>query len=112
MTDKTYPYDPDLPYVVEMDGVMVARTHMPQHANWIASGYIKQPRIIDTTPKPRVPDDAEFITWTGGGRRYAAFRNVLDTWNYAPAKSALLEDLPGVTPETVFTVLDERKSDD
>lgn len=112
MSDKTYPYDPDLPYVVTHGTLSVARFFNPEHAREFRESrrFKNDYRVVDTTPKPRVPEDATFITWTVGGLRYTAFRNILDSWNYAPAKSALLEDLPGVTPETIFTVLEERKS--
>lgn len=63
----------------------------------------------DTTPKPRVPEDAKFITWTRNGFRNYAERIDADIWASDLKNGRLLEDLPGVTPETVFTVLDERK---
>lgn len=109
MTD--YEYDENLPYVVETGGGnVVARFHDLEEAGRYA---VPPRRIVDTTPKPRVPDDAEFITWldTGHSRWFAertAFGWKADNGTIADS----LEDLPGVTPDTVFTVLDERKNDD
>ena len=112
---NNYEYDPDLPYVLEVSGFMLARTKQPQHARYLASAYVKSAKVIDTTPKPRVPDDAEHVVWIYAGtpnyRMYAEKSNGL--WLYEDAlDGSSLEDLPGVTADTVFTVLEERKSDD
>ena len=114
VADKQHAYDPDLPYVVEgpVGSEYLARFSYEGDASLFldALPYPTRYRVIDTTPKPRVPEDARFITWEGNGFRYTAFRNLVDRWNYAPDKAVYLEDLPGVTPDTVFTVLQERKS--
>lgn len=108
MTD--YEYDPKLPYVVEtIDGGLLARFSIRAVAAEIAKEYWGS--VIDTTPKPRVPEDAQFITWVhrNGERWYA------ESGKYGWVADSVLYDsnpdaLPGVTPDTVFTVLDERKS--
>lgn len=110
MSDKTYDYIPDLPYVVEVGGVMIARTRGSNYANWLASGYINPPKIIDTTPAPRVPNDARIVTWLSGGYRRYAERVNGNIWMDDETHERRLEDLPGVTPDTTFTVLEERKS--
>ena len=30
--------------------------------------------VVDTTPKPKIPEDAEFIVWKTGGETYMAYR--------------------------------------
>ena len=113
MTD--YEYDENLPYVVEQDGRVIARFEDFVRAEWAADFF--ETKVIDTTPKPRVPADAKFITWKVGDCRvrvgsrtgHHALRPWVDVGN---GTGHALEDLPGVTPDTVFTVLDERKNDD
>ena len=113
MTD--YEYDENLPYVVvgAVTGRLSARFRSGVDAEVYARGhaYLK---LIDTTPAPRVPDDAKYIVWFGS----SAERHVAWYWGGESRKwldmrsrcAFALEDLPGVTPDTVFTVLDERKS--
>lgn len=110
-----YEYDPDLPYVVVgvVTGMLSARFRSGVDAEEYALGH-DYLEVIDTTPKPRVPDDAEWIFWWSptGRRRFARYwggvsRKWMDIWTQ---RASALEDLPGVTPDTVFTVLDERKS--
>lgn len=62
MTDLTY--DPELPYAVVTTGQNglnsrfryrnEAETHVGS-ATWL--------ELIDTTPKPKIPEDAEYIIW-------------------------------------------------
>lgn len=113
MTD--YEYDPQLPYVVTIDGVIQARFRSYSRAGEHAAdlGHFRA-RVIDTTPKPRVPDDANYIVWwdVNACPRFAC--RVMpgsQHWRLDDQyDSVTFESLPGVTPETEFTVLDERKS--
>lgn len=107
MTD--YKYDENLPYVVtDAEGEVLARFRYRD----VAEYCMGESFVIDTTPKPRVPEDAKFITWlVNGSARWFAERSNGD-WIVDGATYDLLEDLPGVTPDTVFTVLDERKKHD
>ena len=111
MTD--YEYDENLPYVVAgaVTGMLSARFRSGVDAEHFASQRFRY-RVIDTTPKPRVPEDAKYITWLINGRaRWFAERRI-GGWAVEGAMYGPLEDLPGVTPDTVFTVLDVRKNDD
>ncbi|MGO2188220.1 MAG: hypothetical protein ACTH4Y_08240 [Microbacterium gubbeenense] len=107
-----YEYDPKLPYVVEdaLRGGLIARFASPRYADDYA-GERASARVIDTTPKPRVPEDAKYIAWLDPyENRYFAYR-ADDGWDDGVGSLYdSLEDLPGVTPDTVFTVLEERKS--
>ena len=107
-----YEYDENLPYVVESvvqdeEGLIArfARRGDADHA-------VKQAfnaRVIDTTPKPRVPGDVRFITYIDSkADRHYAERVGGEWWLDWRGNRGLLEGLPGVTPETVFTVLDVR----
>ncbi len=109
MTD--YKHDENLPYVVVgVDGRVLARFRYQD----VAEDCMGESFVIDTTPKPRVPEDAKFITWFDSNDE----RHVARFWGGESRKWAeigsfialRLEDLPGVTPDTVFTVLDERSN--
>lgn len=112
MTD--YEYDPDLPYVVEgvRDGDMYARFRDKGFAEEYVEDFAGL-RFIDTTPKPRVPKDAEWITWLDStGKRRTAWYWGGESRKWMDMRTQIafaLEDLPDVTPDTVFTVLDERE---
>lgn len=60
-------YDPELPFVVRVrfSEELLGRFSDLQDAEQIAAsvygGYDTE--VIDTTPKPKIPDDAEFIIW-------------------------------------------------
>lgn len=115
MTD--YEYDKDLPYVVVTVGnEMAARFRLRDDAEHYTGAADDFLRVIDTTPKPRVPDDARYITWLAlGVERHVARYWGGESRKWAEIGSLIarpLEDLPGVTPDTVFTVLEERKNDD
>lgn len=94
-------YDPEFPYVVFNDSseVPVARFISDVLAADFALNN-QYRRVIDTTPKPKIPEDAEFIHyldsggedqfghrgidpegneiwWTGGGH-YSATKNLLE----------------------------------
>ena len=110
-SDSTpYEYDPDLPYVVAYpDGTVACRTDTLVHAE-VFRDRIAARHVIDTTPKPRVPEDAEWILWVTPGDRYRVAQRNVGWWATRPSGvSVPLEDLPDVTADTVFTVLDERK---
>lgn len=110
MTD--YEYDENLPYVVESvvrdeDGLIArfARRSDAEHA--VIQAF--NARVIDTTPRPRVPGDARYITYIDSeADRHYAERIGGDWWLDWRGNMCLLEGLPGVTTETVFTVLDVR----
>lgn len=111
MTDTQYDYDSDLPYVATHTGVVIGRFSDEYWAEAFIESrrYGSDYKIIDTTPAPRVPEDASYVTWWEGSLKHVAFRT-LDGWRLYARNACPLEDLPGVTPETVFTVLEERKS--
>lgn len=107
MTD--YEYDEKFPYVVATAlGTTLGRFPHRDLAECFAQPF--NARVIDTTPKPRVPEDAEFITYVDKkAERHYAERIDADLWGSDLMNKRLLEELPGVTDETVFTVLDVRK---
>ncbi len=60
-----YAYDPEFPYIVESrkTGRYVARFADPMKAMHYASDN-EGLWVIDTTPRPKIPEDARFIYWT------------------------------------------------
>ncbi|MFP3422855.1 hypothetical protein R0K19_26155, partial [Bacillus sp. SIMBA_161] len=65
--------------------------------------------FIDTTPAPRVDTDAQIIMWEAVDGPYRVARRNKDRWQLrSNGVSVPLEDLPGATPDTVFTVLEEK----
>ena len=109
-----YEYDPDLPYVVAYpDGTVACRTDTLVHAE-VFRDRIAARHVIDTTPKPRVPDDAKFITYQGRtGLRFYARRALNGLWidHDDDLAGEDVQSLPCVTPDTVFTVLDAREEE-
>lgn len=105
-----YEYNEDFPFVAVNDfGFAVARFAHKQHIK----AYLPNCVVVDTTPKPRVPEDARWVTWYEPGNMFPHYarRTLNKAWIHDEGTEFdRLEDLPGVTPDTVFTVLDERKS--
>ena len=101
-----YEYNEDFPFVAVNDfGFAVARFAHKQHIK----AYLPNCVVVDTTPKPRVPEDAKYITWLDPVARWYAERTAFGWKADSGTIADSLEDLPGVDPDTVFTVLDERK---
>lgn len=69
-----YAYDPELPFVVEIQGnVLCARFKYEVAAvDYILNGG--QGTVIDTTPKPKIPADAEFVFVEDGDQSVFAKR--------------------------------------
>lgn len=63
-------YDPELPFVVliredQGDDVILARCSTWDYANQLVKAGTLFREIVDTTPKPKIPEGAEFVTWRG-----------------------------------------------
>ena len=108
-------YDPELPFVVAIenyseDYVILGRCSTRQYAeDLVRNGTILR-KIIDTTPKPKIPEDAEFIyyiSWSNSGayaRRVGhAANNVWETSN--PISHVDEEDLLKTIGDAEVTVL-------
>lgn len=55
-------YDPELPYVVlDFGGHVIVRFADKHIAEFFAKNHVNYKTVIDTTPKPKIPEDAEFI---------------------------------------------------
>lgn len=115
MADMTHPYDQDFPFVVKGNGIVVAKCPDSHTAEMVA-GHLHRSEVIDTTPEPRVPDDALWIAYSGYGT------SNVETWELTVAarqgdlwfppgeeQAVPLEELPDVTPETVFIVLAKKE---
>lgn len=70
-------YDPELPFVVrikfseELLGRFSDLQDADQSADTVYGGYDTE--VIDTTPKPNIPEDAEFLTWIGRKDYYSRY---------------------------------------
>lgn len=75
-------YDPELPYTVVSLGEVRARARYEDEAELFASLYLEG-YVIDTTPKPKIPKDAQHITW---GKSKVAYSRYYDGlwygWNH------------------------------
>ena len=62
-------YDPDFPYIVRMiDGEVVSKhTTAGGAKSYLVSTLQGYGEVIDTTPKPKIPEDAEFIYYLDSG---------------------------------------------
>lgn len=55
-------YDPEFPYVyVTSDNTPEARFRVKSDADTFSDNYAGYGAVIDTTPTPKIPEDAEFI---------------------------------------------------
>ena len=93
MTD--YPYDPDLPFAVVAvgSGLVHARFRFREGAESYAGTAWAD--VIDTTPKPRIPEDAEFIYWQteSGTGYYARWDEAESEWQLHTGARYTLNDL-------------------
>ena len=106
MTDELK-YDPELPYAFVGNGKVFARfadlNTAKAHRLYVTVG-----EVIDTTPKPKIPEGAEFICWSdGSGRSVAIWENFNPTkpWDFNGvyySEEKLLEDEIGDAEVTVL----------
>lgn len=110
MTD--YPYDPDLPFaVVSTNSEKVyARFRFRGSAENYVEGSTRE-RVIDTTPRPRIPDDAEFIYWQteGGTPYYARWVGAQMVWTLDTGEQYITDGLLNRIGNAEIIVLDRRK---
>ena len=109
-----YEYDENLPYVVESvvrdEERLIARFAQRVDAEHAVIQAFNA-RVIDTTPKPRIPDDARYITWTHSeeGLICAAARGV-DGWHYDGDYNFTSDELiANYIGDEAITVLDVRR---
>lgn len=60
-------YDPEFPFVVFIGHVPKARFLQESDASDFSLEFTIAGRVVDTTPKPKIPEDAEFIYYTKSG---------------------------------------------
>ena len=90
MNDKKYEYDPNLPYVVEHLGQMVARFSELVTASRFVEG--QRPgayKVVDTRPR-KIPENAQFLVWATDPTGYweTAVRASEKTWWHRGEKYA------------------------
>jgi len=91
-------YDPELPFAIEMQpGLVWARFLTESDAH----DYVEREggTFVDTTPKPKIPDDARFLHWFADAGNYVAIWenfNPLKPWGLESAyysEEELLEEI-------------------
>lgn len=90
MTDLTY--DPELPFVVlirEDHGqlAILARFKEFSYADQFVKAGTRLREIVDTTPKPKIPEDAQHITWGQGRVAYSRYEGQWVGWTHGYAIS-------------------------
>lgn len=86
------------PYVVILEGQEAARFPNGEAGKADAEHYseITEGCVVDTTPAPRIPDDAKFIHWLDeGGAPYYARRDDNRLWETDLGSFITQEDLLG-----------------
>lgn len=63
-------HDPELPFAYVLDRGVFARFRAIEDALSFAS-LVGDGEVIDTTPKPKIPEDAQHITWGKGATAYS-----------------------------------------
>ncbi len=71
-------YYKEVPYVVMWGDFIAARFSVLDNAERYAEQSVG--RVIDTTPKPKIPEDAEFVYWVQGNTDYYARKNENGMW--------------------------------
>lgn len=86
-----FTYDPELPFAfVGSNGSVYARFSQRE----LAMRYgreVQAGAVIDTTPKPKIPSDAEFIMWWAPETQRFAWRVPLG-WKYWEVSASLFGD--------------------
>lgn len=124
-TAEEIPYDEDLPFAVWRikgdpinsafpAGVVEVRFRMAFEAKAYVDeygpGWVE---MVDTTPKPRIPEDTEFIAWRrGGGTNVAVLENFnpnkpWDWWGQYFSEEELLTEIG----DSEIIVLDRREEE-
>lgn len=108
-----YPYDPDLPFAVvgKVSKKVYARFFLEGSASDWASTR-EGLKVIDTTPKPRIPDDAEFVILDYGGQSFLNIRQADGGWRDAGGETHSTQEMEAFAENAVeIIVLDRRKDD-
>lgn len=94
-------HDPELPYVyLGVDDIVFARFRDEEDAG-IFEERVGYGEVVDTTPKPKIPEDAEFIYWENGAGKTVAVRQ-----NYNPNKPWEIDGVYFGEPELLLSIGD------
>lgn len=129
MTDNIT-HDPDLPYVAIVPegsrfttydadgraskdlypGAVLGRFAHAEVAWDLLMGTGRPYELIDTTPKPKIPADAEFLHWRDeDDQPYFAVKHAAGSWETDEGVVLLTEELIGFVEGIDITVLDRRE---
>lgn len=78
-----YAYDPELPWIIWNYDHIVARFKFFDDAEATKRfQYTNSYEVIDTTPKPKIPEDAQYVTWPNKDvPEYVMFAMLLPEWH-------------------------------
>ncbi len=89
-----YAYDPEFPFVVaDSNDHLIARAENQYVANVIYRAFNETGRLIDTTPRPKIPEDARFIYWKDVDGYPVFAERDRDEWLLADGSLYSTEDL-------------------
>lgn len=72
----TIEYDPELPYAyLDTEGSEVYARFKHKSDADVFRERCNFGRVIDTTPKPKIPEDAEYLIWEFNGETGMAYRD-------------------------------------
>lgn len=75
-----YAYDPEFPFLVTLSGHPAAKFTQRWDAEYYVGKWSDSAEIIDTTPKPKIPEDAKHITWGRGNVAYSLYEGLWYGW--------------------------------
>lgn len=74
-------YDVNLPFVfVDATNTVRARFGSREDAQYWLGPVNLGERIVDTSPQPKIPEDAEYLIWVRDGDIQMAYRSQGDEW--------------------------------
>lgn len=97
-------YDPELPYAIEMQpGLIWARFRVEGDAH----DFVERESgvVVDTTPKPKIPEDAEFVMWTNEDDYDCYARRIEGDWRDDEGMTHSEEGLTSWIGDAQVTVL-------
>ena len=81
MTNELIKYDPEFPFAIIVADKTVAKFKGISQATSLFNLSGLNYEVIDTTPKPKIPEDAEFVQWDASDQSFYAMRyGKTDEW--------------------------------
>lgn len=106
-------YDPELPFAViiredHQENTIVGRCSSYDYAEQLVNAGSRILReIVDTTPKPKIPEDAEFVRWDAPSGKYDYYARKMSggSWRLDRGTVLSLTELIQTIGDSEVTVL-------